>query len=175
MRLQSLKTLLVGLLALAISATAQEPVKPKATSRIGTATRQVTLFSGLELQMLRAIQKKDKAGLQSMLSDDFEIAMPDSDPLAGEDWVDSVTAKDFSLKSFAIRQMSVVDLGNAAVVHFGRLQQATYQGREASGEFFVVDLWKKSDDTWKLANRYVARVGPVPPAAKAPPRPTGKQ
>ena len=27
-----------------------------------------------------------------------------------------------------------------------------------SGEFFVVDLWKKDGDAWKLANRYVSKV-----------------
>jgi len=162
-------------MALAISATAQEPVKPKANPRIGTATRQVTLFSGLELQMLQAIQKKDSAGLTAMLSDDLSITTANSEPIAAEDWVESVTAKDFNLKTFAIRQMSVVDLGTTAIVSFGRLQQAAYQGRDESGDFFVVDVWKMNGDSWKLANRYVARVGPIPPAAKAPPRPTGKQ
>lgn len=165
----------MGLMALAILATAQEPVKPKATPRIGTATQQVTLFSAFELQMLQAIQKKDRPGLEAMLADELVITMPNSEPLAGDDWVDSVTAKDFNLKSFAIRQMSVVDLGDAAIVNFGRLQQASYRGRDESGEFFVVDMWKKSGDSWKLANRYVARVGPLTPAVKTPPRPTGKQ
>jgi Domain of unknown function (DUF4440) len=158
-----------------VCAFAQEPVKPNLTPTIITATRQVALFSGLEKQMLQAVQKKDKAGLETMLTDEFEIAMPDADPLAGEDWVDSVVAKDFTLKSFGIRQVSVADLGEAAVVKFDRIQQATYQGKDQSGEFFVVDLWKKSGDTWKLANRYVARVGAVPAASKVAPKPTGKE
>jgi hypothetical protein len=83
----------------------------------------------------------------------FEIEIPNADPLAGEGWVDSVMARDFSLKSFDLRQMSVADLGDYAVVKFDRIQQATYKGQNKSGEFFVVDLWKKSGDSWKLANR----------------------
>jgi hypothetical protein len=70
--------------------------------------------------------------------------------------------------------MSVADLGDAAVVKYERVQQATYLGKDQSGEFFVVDLWKKGGDTWKLANRYVAKVGAVP-AGPVAPRPTGKE
>src|ERR1700751_1995088 len=133
---------LVYLLAVAMSrAAAQEPTKPNLTPKIITATRQVALFTGLEKQMLQAVQKKDKAGLEAMISDDFEIAMPNADPLAGVDWEDSVMAASFVLKSYRIRQMSVADLGDAAVVKYMRTQQATFKGKDKSGDFFVVDLW----------------------------------
>jgi ketosteroid isomerase-like protein len=163
------------LLAASLALPAQEPVKPPLNPRIITATRQVTLFSGLERQLLQAVQKKDKAALQAMLTDEFQVEMPNADPMAGEDWLDSVMAKDFTLKSSAIREVSVVDLGNAAVVKFERRQDAVYKGSAAGGEFFVVDLWKKDGDTWKLANRYVSRSSAVSAAPKRPVRPTGKQ
>src|SRR5262249_46128414 len=95
---------------------AQEPVPPKLTPTIITATKQVALFTSLEIQQLQAVRRKDKAALEAMLADDFEIAMPKADPLTGEDWVDSVMARDFNLKSFAVRQMSVADMGESAVV-----------------------------------------------------------
>jgi Domain of unknown function (DUF4440) len=172
MKLRSLASLLA--VAMGWAAT-QEPTKPNLTPTIITATRQVTLFTGLEKQMLSAIEKKDKAVLEAMLGDDFEIAMPDADALAGVDWEDSVLSKDFTLKSFVIRQMTVADLGDAAVVKFVRLQQATYQGKDLSGEFFVIDLWKKSGDSWKIANRYVGKVGAIPATPKLAPKPSGKQ
>ena len=31
------------------------------------------------------------------------------------------------------------------------------KGKAESGEFFVVDVWKKDGDTWKLANRFVSK------------------
>jgi ketosteroid isomerase-like protein len=163
------------LIVTTVLAAAQEPVKPKINPRIGTATKQVTLFTNLELQMLQAAQKKDKAGLEALLSDDLIIAMPDADPLAGDDWVDSVMAKNFSLKSFAVRHMTVADWGDSAIVKFDRQLQATLDGKNESGEFFVVDLWKKSGDSWKLANRYVAKVGAIPITPKIEPKPTGKE
>ncbi len=172
LRFQRLSALLIAGIALA---SPQEPVSPKLTPSIITATKQVTMFTGLEKQMFQAVEKKDRPALEAMLTDDFEIAMPNADPLAGPDWVDSVMGKDFSLKTFIIRQMSVADLGDAAVVKFDRIQQATFQGKNDSGEFFVVDLWKKSGDSWKLANRYVAKVGTIPVTPKREAKPTGKE
>jgi len=160
------------LIAAGLLAVAQEPVKPKSNPRIMTATRQVTMFTNLETQFLQAVQKKDKARLQAMLTDDFVVEMPNADRLAGDEWMDSVLAKDFILKRFGVRQVSVSDLGNAVAVKFDRLQEATYKGAAESGEFFVVDLWKKDGDTWKLANRYVSKISSALP--KEAPKPTGK-
>jgi ketosteroid isomerase-like protein len=162
-------------LAVSVFAGAQEPVKPKLTPRIVTATRQVTMFSDLEIQMLKAVQKKDKAALQAMLTDDCLIGMPNADPLPGDEWVDSVMAKDFTLKSFAMRDVFAVDLGNAVVIKFDRRQDATYKGHADSGQFFVVDVWKKDGDAWKLANRFVSKTNSEPSIEKPPTKPTGKQ
>ena len=163
------------LIAVTVLAAAQEPVKPKLTPRIVTATRQVTMFSDLEIQMLKAVQKKDKTALEAMLTDDCIIEMPDADPLAGDEWVDSVMAKDFTLKSFAMRNVFAVDLGNAVVIKFERRQDAINKGKADSGEFFVVDVWKKDGDAWKLANRFVSKSASGAVEPKKPVKPTGKQ
>lgn len=171
MPVRFLQRLLSVLIAVAVFASAQEPMKPKLTPHIITATRQVTQFTGLEKQVLEAVQKKDKAALEALLTEDLVIEMPGADPLAGEDWVDSAMAKSYTLKKFGIRLMSVQDLGNAAVVKFERLQEAMHKGVSDSGQFFVVDVWKKDGDKWKLANRFVSKVSSVVPK----PKPTGKQ
>jgi hypothetical protein len=158
-----------------LTSAAQEPVKPALSPRIITATKQVSMFAGMENQLLQAVQKKDKAAAQAMLSDDLIIEMPDADPLPGDDWLDSVMAKDYTLKSFVVRQMSAIDLGDAVVVKFDRIQEAASKGHADSGEFFVVDLWKKDGDTWKLASRYVSKVSSQPSIPKGPAKPTGKQ
>jgi hypothetical protein len=85
---------------LTLAASAQEPVKPSLSPRIITATRQVSIFTNLEAQMLKAIQARDQAALGNLVADDCMIEMPDSDPLPAEDWISSVLSKDFTLKSF---------------------------------------------------------------------------
>jgi len=157
-----------------VAAPAQEPIQPKLTPRVITATRQVTIFMGLERQILQAVQKKDQASLKAMLDEDLAIEIPNADPLAGEDWIASVMAKDYSLKSFTVRQMSTVDEGNFVLVKFDRVQESTLNGKSDGGEFFVVDLWKKSGDSWKLANRFVSKLSSVPSVPKDV-KPTGKQ
>lgn len=154
---------------------AQEPVKPPLTPRIITATRQVSLFGGLENDMLRKVRSKNQSAIESMLTDDCQIYQPDADPLDGPDWVQSVMAKDFTLKSFMLRQVSVLDLGDSAVVNYTRVQEATYKSRSANGEFFVVDLWKKDGGSWKLASRYVSKISSTATMPRGPIRPTGKQ
>ena len=156
-------------------AAGQEPIKPPLNPRIVTATKQVTMFSALEKKMMEDVQKKDQAALKAMLTDEASIHLPDTDPLAGDDWVDSVMSRDFNLKSFMIRQMDVVDLGTAAVVSYGRIQDSTFKDQKDGGEFYVVDQWQKNGDSWKLANRYVCKVGSVPVLPRGPVRPTGKQ
>jgi hypothetical protein len=66
-------------------------------------------------------------------------------------------------------------LGNAAVVKFERRQAAINKGKAESGEFFVVDVWKKDGDAWKLANRFVSKTNSGPSLPKIPTKPTGKQ
>ena len=166
---------IAAVLAITAMSASQEPVKPPLNPRIITATRQVSLFSGMEKEFLQNLQSKNKAAIESTLTDDCQIYQPDTDPLGGEDWVDSVMAKDFNLKSFMIRQVSVADLGDSAVVNYTRVQEATYRSKPANGEFFVVDLWKKNGGSWKLASRYVSKVSASATVPKGPIRPTGKQ
>src|SRR5438270_8854313 len=154
---------------------AQEPVKPPLSPRIITATRQVTIFTDLESQMLKAIQARDKAALSNLVDEDCMIEMPDSDPLPAEEWMASVLARDYTLKSFTLRQVSAISQNDFVLVKFDRVQQSTFKGAADGGEFFVVDLWKKSGDSWKLANRYVSKVSTTPwTPPKGDVRPTGK-
>lgn len=175
MRIRNFVFITAIALAVLSAASAQEPVKPPLNPRIITATRQVVIFTDLETQMLRAIQSKDQAGLSKLISEDCIIEMPDADPLTGEDWMKGILSKDYVLKSFVVRQVSVVDGRDFAVVKFDRVQQSTSKGKPDGGEFFVVDVWKKDGETWKLANRFVSKVSSVPYMPKTDARPTGKQ
>lgn len=164
----------VTAIAVFSAGSAQEPIKPPLNPRIITATRQVTIFNGLENQLLRAVQSKDQAGLSKLISENCIIEMPDADALPCDDWMKIVLSKDYALKTFVVRQLSVADGPDSTVVKFDRVQQSSFKGKPDGGEFFVVDIWQKSSDSWKLANRYVAKVNSVPWEPKNV-HPTGKQ
>jgi ketosteroid isomerase-like protein len=38
-------------------------------------------------------------------------------------------------------------------------QQASSDGRDRSGDFYVVDIWKKSGDRWQIIARYSSPMG----------------
>ena len=46
-----------------------------------------------------------------------------------------------------------------AVVSLLLTQQATFEGRDRSGDFYVVDIWKKSGDGWQMIARYSSPMG----------------
>ena len=171
----------LALTALSLAAQTAAPAKPAQSQptsptpgRIQTRTRLVSLFSGMENKLFSAVQKKDKAAITPVLSDEFEIWTPNEagDPIPLEDWLATVTGN-YELKSFRISQMSARDFGSVVVVKFVYSQKAESQGKDDSGEYFMVDAWEKQGDSFKLSDRYVSRyAGPQP---VHPVRPTGKQ
>lgn len=47
-------------------------------------------------------------------------------------------------------------------------QQATFDGRDRSGDFYVVDIWRKRADRWQVIARYSSPMGKKP--ERSPPR-----
>jgi hypothetical protein len=113
----------------------------------------VVLFTQQELQLVERIKARDASGVGALLTDDFELraSSQPGQPVPRADWIDQ------SLKSpapaEAPRDMAVHDLGNAALVSF---QQPS---GSAKSSIFVVDLWRRLGDDWKLAVRYAAPAG----------------
>jgi hypothetical protein len=38
-------------------------------------------------------------------------------------------------------------------------QKATFDGRDRSGDFYVVDIWRKSATNWRIIARYSTPLG----------------
>ena len=143
--------------------------------RIATATRLVAQFSGLEQRLNHAIQNKNGAALDKLLSEEFEqwTPAPPGDPTPREEWLHKVLTG-FTLRSFQLRQMAVRMVGETAVVSFIQSQQAVCDSQDCSGSSFVVDLWQQRGGAPRLLVRYDSQslVRQPPPS---PPAPTGKE
>jgi Domain of unknown function (DUF4440) len=138
--------------------------------QILTPTRQVTLFSDLENQLMHALQKKDAAALQRLLDEDFEISEATrSNPIAHEELIDALPA--LNLESFLIRRMSAHDFSETVSVDFVASAKGDFGGKDVSGQYYIVDLWRKSGDSWRLAVRYLSKITSRP---QMHPKPTGK-
>ena len=135
-----------------------------------TRTRLVALYSDLESQLATAAQKNDAGKLAQMLTDDFEqwSPQPPGDPIPREDWTAA-----YHPTSVSTTQMAVRAFGDTEIASFVLHQKATFGDKDASGEFFVVDVWRREGNTSRLASRYICRHGKTEVASPA--SPSGKR
>lgn len=118
--------------------------------RIPTVTRLVQIFSTLESELMAAVQKGDTTAIDKMLADDFELrsgAMPGM-PTPRAEWLRHSQGQAVA----PIDQMAVHDYGSAAVVSY-------LWKRGARHDVFIVDVWGKSGEAWKLSVRYASPAG----------------
>ena len=118
-------------------------------SRIPTVTRLVQQFTAMENALATAASEKNAASLEAMLAADFEMrtGIAPAVPIPRNEWLRHTLAE--KSKPPEAEQMAVHDLGSAAIVSFlGR--------RKVGGSLFIVDIWTRAGDDWKLSIRYVS-------------------
>jgi len=127
--------------------------QPPATGRIPTVSRLVMLFTEQETRLAERVAARDQAGVSSLLTEDFELRASSQPgrPIPRAEWIQQSLRSPG--RSDAPMQMAVHDLGSAAIVSF--LQRA-----DSKTNLFIVDVWRRTGDEWKLAVRYAARAGP---------------
>src|SRR6267154_2464546 len=121
-------------------ADAPEKAGPLEGSRkVMTAPRQVVQFWQIENDLARALAKKDQAGLEKMLSDDFKVWMPNQtgSAIAGDDWVKSGMENPVPV---LLRNMSAQEYPEIMLVKFLG-QGKSPAGKGVASQYFVVDVW----------------------------------
>jgi hypothetical protein len=149
----------VVLTCLALPSPAAEP------AFVATMSRGVKVFSQLELKLGAAAHARDRDALDALLDENFELrrgAEPGR-PLPRAEWNEQVTAH--APEEIEISQMAVHDLGTHAVVSF----VSAPKGAANAGREFIVDVWRKSGDDWRLLVRYAS-----PSSAQDDAAPTGR-
>jgi hypothetical protein len=147
---------------------------PRPPKRIVTKTRLVAIFSDLENQLFQAEQNKDHDGVDSILAEDFQLwtPTPPGDPVPRADWLNQSLAE--NLKDFRIQQMAARSVEeNATVVSFVLSKTVAHAGKTSVQNYFVVDLWQKAEDKWKLSDRYASQVSAASLRLSRP-KPSGK-
>ena len=159
------KTILLWCLAAIVSLTsayAQDSV----SSRVPTVTRLVKIFSNLEIALSEAQTKGNLAAMGELLTERFEMrvdARP-GEPIPRAEWIKTAATQGLGGQ---IEHMAVHDFGDIAVVSFSLKNAAPSTG------VFIVDVWRRAGEGWKLDTRYAAsRLGetiPGAPSLAAPP------
>ena len=131
-----------------------------------TVEEDQATFTALELKLLSAVQGKQLAVVDEMISPNFawslalegrsNAVMSRSEWIRGGDYYD--------LASFDIGNLSAQTFGKLTLVHFRYTLSGALGTAEVSGGYVVTDLWEKDGKGWKLLRRFVSR--PVPPPSK---------
>jgi ketosteroid isomerase-like protein len=132
----------------------EEGAMPKASHR---AKRDLgATFASLEQGWGEAIQSKDLAALKKFLERDYALRIAD-DPgrrISRKEWLAGIAA--YNTHSFRIRGLEAREFGGVAVVSQVIHQHADVKGVDRSGDFFIVDIWRRRGKQWKVAARYSA-------------------
>ncbi|HET9668152.1 MAG TPA: nuclear transport factor 2 family protein [Casimicrobiaceae bacterium] len=151
-------TAALAVVALAVAA----PAFAQPSGRIPTVTRLVKIFSELETRLVDSAHAADSMALDAMLDPGFEARVGDAPgtPIPRDEWMRLARASPETHPRLA--QMAVHDFGTVAAVSFA--DTAMNPSR------FIVDVWKREGDGWKLAVRYQGDVAATKAGTRRAPR-----
>jgi hypothetical protein len=117
----------------------------------------------LEQQVCDAILRKDAEALDHLVALEFTLRLADvpQSSLPRTIWMDNV--KRLKPESCEQRYHAARKLADdLAVVSLLQTQKASTDGRDFSGEFYIVDFLKRSSGDWRIVARYCSPVGKPP-------------
>jgi hypothetical protein len=125
----------------------------------------------LEQQLCDAILRKDGEALYRLVAPEFTLRVADvpRSSLPRTIWIDNVkTLKPESCEQRHHAARKLAD--DLAVVSLLQTQKATTDSRDFSGDFYIVDFWKRNGG-WRIIARYSSPVGKAPdrPLRQLPP------
>lgn len=128
-------------------------VAARVRSQVPLMTRLVKLFLEREIALFEAEAARDRATLERLLAPDFEQrdAAAPGRPQPRAAWL-AARAGAAVDSDISLEQMAVHDLGESALVSFVARPQP-------GAPLFVVDLWRRSGDDWRLQVRYRSAAG----------------
>lgn len=122
-------------------------LKPSSPTFIPTVTRYVKLFGELENKLNAAIASGDSTTVDKLLTFNFEQikGQEPNKPIPKVEWIPaSITKKS---KPVVITNLSARELGDVVIVSFKE---------KSKQNSFIVDVWNKQNEDWKLRARYVS-------------------
>ena len=124
----------------------------------------------MEHRWMRAWVNGDIKELKALTARSFILLTASKPPaiLDRTSWLDAAAGR-YRCSAYRFGHANVIDQGRTAVFSAPLELEATMDGRDWSGAFFVTDLWRKGRVRrgWKLVHRVVSRANDDPQVPKA--------
>src|SRR6476620_4378861 len=110
---------------------------------------------------MRAWVDQDLAALDGFLAPDFTLVIGNAPAasVARADWLAMVPR--YLCTRFAYHDVQCRALDDLVLMSAVAAQQASVDGVDRSGRFFVTDAWRRAGDGWQVAARYSTRAEPT--------------
>jgi Domain of unknown function (DUF4440) len=143
---------------------------PPSTDIDPTLTEQ---FRQIEQQFADAILHKDSGALERFVGPEYALRISDvpQSSLPRAIWMDNslhrLQAESVEQRDYAARKLT----DDLAVVSVSWTYKGSMDGRDFSGDSYLVDLWKKHSGDWQIIGRYGCATGKPPdrPPLQLPP------
>jgi ketosteroid isomerase-like protein len=108
-------------------------------------------FSALYHEWMTAIQEQDFEALDKIIGPEYTYAATNHGKQTRQQWWETVPA--YTIKTFELRDLDVLDFGHTAVAVCEYHQEAVVRGEPRSGTFLITDTWLRRDNRWQVVAR----------------------
>ena len=107
---------------------------------------------GLSNELVRAVQERDAARLDTMLAREFTL-LGAAGELDREELIAAAAGR-YAIEDFGYEEIDPEVYGDTAVVVSRYRQTATLDGRDVSARLHVTDVWIRRDARWQIVRRH---------------------
>jgi ketosteroid isomerase-like protein len=112
--------------------------------------------------------RSDVQALSALLDADFVCVGPLGFMLNKGQYIAARASGDLKQEAFTWQEVQVRVYGDAAVAIGSQVQNTTYQGHDASGQFRGTQVFARKNDGWVMVSLHLSPIGQPPAWAGAP-------
>lgn len=109
-----------------------------------------------------AERQADIATIEALLDPNFLLVGPLGFLLTRQQYLERYNSGDLRITSFEWNDPHIRLFGNMAVLVGTQIQQASYQGRDASGQFRFTLITVQTDDHWRIIGLHLSPIAEIP-------------
>ncbi len=110
----------------------------------------------LEKRLQHAVKEHDVPTLHTMVADDFRVTSYSGHPwgvVPKDKWIDYACRIRWTTE-FEFQDILVHRFSDTAVVISHMKQNGSFEGRDVSGRWLAIDLWRLEEKEWKILSRH---------------------